>query len=406
MVSRLVLLFAVLASLGWLHFAVQLYRTHRINAAELFPADHPLNDFYLYTPTFGDYHKAAFSQIIPGHSRFAYPPLVAPLYDAFYSLPHKTSVYVAITFAVWAALLAWASRRVLKQAPGRHPLAFLLCFAPLCFPAIFLLERGNLEIFVWAAVAAGSLCFARGRPGWAAALFGVATALKLYPVLLFGLLLSTKRPVWNLFLGVGTAAVLSVAAIWFSGPTFSIAARGFLAGVTGFQQQYGLGVRLAELRFDHSLFSVVKVLAFDSGRGLAGLAPGYYLGCAAVFASLFLFRVRRLPWLNQLVFLSVAMVLLPPVSYVYTLVHLYVPSVFVAVLLAGEGNQPSRTGLVALAAMLFLLLPPDVLTLSASFLPGQVQAVALLALAGLACSPLLQPRIGTTIIDTETTYPA
>lgn len=387
-VSTLVLLCSGVALLGWLFFAAQLLRTHRIDAAGLFPADHPLTDFYLYTPTFEDYHTAAFSQIVPGHSRFAYPPLMAPIYAAFYALPHKTSFYLAFTALVWLGLLVWALRFVRHQGASPKTYALCLCSGTLAFPALFLLERGNLEIFVWAAAAGGMLLFTRGRTGWAAVLFGVATALKIYPILLFGLLLPTGRWLRNLALGVATAMGLSAVAVWFSGPTFALAGHGFLAGVAGFQQHYALKVRLSEFRYDHSLFSIVKVLALRSGHSFAGLAPVYYLACAVVFGSLYLLRVRHLPWLNQLLFLTVGMILLPPVSYEYTLVHLYVPALLLAVTLAAGKTDRKRAGLYTLIALLFLLLPNDLLSVSTTFMPGQVQAIALLAVALLACLPL------------------
>ena len=384
-VSVLVLLFAGLAMLGWVLFGVQLQRTHRLDAAHLFPADPYLVDFYIYTPTFEQYHTPAFSQVVPGRSRFAYPPLVAPIYDAFYSLPHKTAVYLAVTLAVWLPLLLWALGRIRNRGAVPWTWAAAIASIALCYPAIFLLERGNLEIFVWAAVAGGAICLTRERPVWAATLFGVAAALKLYPILLLGLLLAGKRPLRLVSLGLATAVGLSAAAIWFSGPTFGIAARGFLAGVANFQQQYAVTPRFSELRFDHSLFSVVKVLALQAGRLPGTLTRTYYLVSALVFGGLFLFRVRRLPLLNRLLFFTIAMVLLPPVSYEYTLVHLYVPALLLAVALAKGGATPTRAGFWLLAALLFLLLPANVLSLGATAMRGQLQGLALLAAAMLAC---------------------
>ena len=397
-VSTLALLFSLLALLGWILFAVSVHRTHRLDVgAQLFPADHYFTDFYIYTPTFEQYHTPAFSQVVPGRSRFAYPPLVAPIYAAFYSLPHKTSFYIAATLLVWAMLLAWALRTVFK-AGGRFMTVLppLVSAATLAYPALFLFERGNMEIFVWAAVAGGAISFAAGRTRWAAVLFGVATALKLYPVLLFGLLFGVRRPILHVLLGAATAIALSAAAIWFSGPTFGVAARGFLTGISSFQQHYAVTPRFSELRFDHSLFSVVKVLAMQRGHPLDGLTHAYYLVCAVVFGSLFFLRIRRLPWLNQLLYLTVCTLLLPPVSYEYTLVHLYVPALLLAVLLGvggtTEGSAPTRAGRLAMATLLLLFLPSDLLSVSRTFLPGQVQALALLGVGVLACFPLLQSQ--------------
>lgn len=387
--SYLVLSACAAAAAGWLAFFFLLFRSHQLGAAGLFPRDHVFTDFYLYKPTFDVFHTAAFFQPNEGRSGFAYPPLVAPLYRFFYRQHHRISWYLLLTAFLWAVLLGWVSQvyRAMPHSPRRN-LAVLLS-GLLSYPAVFLLERGNLELFVWAAAAAGVFFFHRRRPSLAAVCFGLAAALKLFPIVLFGLFLGQKRSLRYLLLGLFVMMLSTALAIWYTGPTFQVAARGFLHGVTGFQQHYGTTVRPFELRFDHSLFAVVKVFSALRGRSPASFSSLYFLVCALLFSGIFFLRVLRLPWQNRLLFLSVSMILLPPVSYEYTLVHLYVPLLVLMSLAARSALRPA--GVLAWVGLLLLLLPGDLFAVSSWFQTGQVQSLMLLAVAVCTAFPWMSP---------------
>jgi hypothetical protein len=55
------------------------------------------------------------------------------------------------------------------------------------------------------------------------------------------------------------------------------------------------------------------------------LLNGYLAVAAALGLALYILRIRFLPILNQILCLCIASILLPPTSYDYTLIHLYVP---------------------------------------------------------------------------------
>ncbi len=384
--SPLVLLLEALAIFGWLWFLVEALHGHTLSAGHLFPKDKPLTDFYLYKPTFERYHTEAFNHDIPGHARFAYPPTLAPVFEAFYALPHRTSFFLFCFVAVWTALLFWAKQLLLHRLrfPGGS-LVFWGCMA-FCYPAAFLLDRGNFEIFVWAAVLTGVFLYVRGRFTLCGLAFGLAAAFKIYPVLLLGLLLY-RRSVRAFLIGLATATSCTALSLWWSGPTFLEAARGFAGGIGGFQQSYAGTLRFAEIRYDHSLFSVVKVLAVHTGRSFQQYSHTYYLVGAVFFGGLYVFRIRRGPWLNHLVFLTICMILLPPVSYLYTLVHLYVPAMLLAAGLLGTASNIRWPGACTVLCLLLLMLPIDVYPRLPILLAGQLQSVLLLFTSLLACLP-------------------
>jgi len=175
--------------------------------------------------------------------------------------------------------------------------------------------------------------FLRGREDWAGVLWGLAAAMKIYPVILLALLLPRKK--WRAFaIGIVTAAAATVASMAWLGPTMSIALRGSLRNVFGYQ-----GIRvgqwsLHELMANHTVFGLAKFAALISGLPLEKLTLPYY-ACGAVIMGLAFFgKLWRMPVANQLLAVTAFMVMLPPVSYFYTLVHLYAPwavLVFVAI---------------------------------------------------------------------------
>jgi hypothetical protein len=196
-----------------------------------------------------------------------------------------------------------------------------------------LVQRGNLELFVWMLVAGGVWSWWRGWDDAAAALWGLAAAVKLYPVVMFVLLLPRRR--WRA-LAVGMAALVgsTVAAMAWLGPSMGVVWRGWEGNVFGYQ-----GVRvgqwsLHELAANHSVFGLVKVAAMMVGVPLGRLAGAYYACGAVAFAVAWFGRLRGMPKANQLLGVSAFMVMLPTVSYFYTLVQLvavWVVLVFVAI---------------------------------------------------------------------------
>jgi hypothetical protein len=87
-------------------------------------------------------------------------------------------------------------------------------------------------------------------------------------------------------------------------------------------------------------------------------------------------------------FLTLAMVLLPPVSYEYTLIHLYLPMMLLllALIRACKANHPSMSQLAGLAALLVAMLPLGLLSGGTFLYAGEVQLAALLVVAAMTAS--------------------
>ena len=185
------------------------------------------------------------------------------------------------------------------------------------------------------------------------------------------------------------AAVSTLAGLWLVCPDIAYSWRQTVLALTTFGHQYVAGVRTQEIGFDHSLFALVKLLMTILGAQSSAARPGVYLLTVALGGILlFLLRIRHLPVPNQVLCLSVAAILLPPLSYDYTLLHLYAGLVLLS-FVAIQQEATRKTGVpqkripglwAAFLILAFLLPPQSELIWHGDRYAGQVKALALLAL--------------------------
>ena len=359
----------------------------------------PFFDFWIFNYRFTHLHTPRF--FAPSEFHFSYFAAGVPLYSAFYQ--YGIEVALDLYFALCSGTMVVAAvlfGRALVQAGLRVRCAVLLMVVSLvcAFPAIFAFERGNLELLLAAGVTCGVWAFCTGRRACkagprtlgagpralAAVTWGVFGAVKLYPLLLAGLFLARLRWIGYLLLTLATAAVVTLLSLVWIGPSFAMARAGLQNGTAQFLADYTLALRATE--WDHSLFAVVKVYAVDHGYALAPLLMPYFLIAGVTMLLVYCLRLRRLPLANQIVALSVCMVLLPPTSFEYTLTEMYGAwgvLVWLAVRSAAESREVA--GLRAALGLLAVLFSPLRLVMwhGVSY-GGQLQCVLLVALLGIA----------------------
>jgi hypothetical protein len=375
--NALLYLFAAIAAILWL---LPLVSSHSV----LFPAGPNYEDIIVYKGRFTVYHSAKFftSKTFSG---FAYPPGAAPIYEAFYRTSDALLTYLIVAYTTAVIALIAAYRYLHRNRIGNLFPLFLL----FSFPLIFLIQRANIELILWIIVALGILAYRRGLGLIAAVLFGLAAAVKLYPIFLLGLFLKRRQDLPAFAVGCLTAVVALIAATAYAGPTFVFAAHGFINGVGNFQGHYVDTVSRVEVAFDHSLFSPIKYWAYSHHTTPAPWTQLYYL-TAGTFALLLFLRVRTMPTLNNIVFLTTAMVSLPPVSFNYTLVHLYLPMLLLLAALTAARTNP--TAALTLALILSLMLPLIALSIIHPIPAGPIQSFTLLAILILcAITPWPEP---------------
>lgn len=311
-------------------------------------------DLLEYRGTFGFLHTAAFYRN-PVTPSVAYPPVGALLYAVLYATGRPVLAYLLLALA-WLGMLWWSvSRKLREEGIGTAvAMGFVATVLVASFPILGLLQAGNLELFVWMLTASGVWLLVSGRDDEAAAAWGLAAGIKLYPVIFLVLLLGRRR--WRAF-GVGVSVFLlaSVVAMLWMGPSLSVAWHGSLANVFGYQGKRVGEWNLHELAANHSAFGLVKFLATIVGASTAKWTLPYYVAGAVVFAAAYFGRLRKMPLANQVLGVSVFMVMLPPVSYFYTLVHLYAP--WLMLMLVAERAEKTGEVVPGLRGTLMLFLP-------------------------------------------------
>ena len=285
-------------------------------------------------------------QFFTGSERFAYPAPAAVVYDALMRLdPHRLAFFLGFTVLLALVSTIVFGRKLLTSGLSVRFVSVLLGTAFLTsWPLLFLLERANLESLLVLLTMSGAVAFWHNRPGLAAFLWGLAAALKIYPAVLLVLFLYRRR-LRAFWIGAVTASGTLLLSFWFVGPTIAIAAGGTVQGISGFVGSYATRSREWELRHDHSFLAFLKQplaihrLHFSSDVG--HLSAFYFIAAVCAVVLVYFTRFRRLPDLNQYILVVLAMVSLPPVSYDYTLMHLY-PSFGLLILLLLQSERAQK----------------------------------------------------------------
>lgn len=350
-----------------------------------------------FAPKFKAFHRREFFSIEPQYA-FAYPAGMSVLYWLLYQIPRLRwelmLVLLGLSFAVGAVLVA----RALIRRGLRLSAAMLFCglTVTLSYPLCFEAKQGNLEFFLWLLTLAGLLLFRR-YSFWAALCFCLAGVLKPYLLLFLGL--HVARRLWRPFvIALILFPVFNLTALWLLCPDLTYAAARLRDGISLFQSRIILQVVPREIGFDHSLFGLVKRLWLlsDSGIPIRTVLQIYLVVTATSGFALFFRRIRFLRFPQQVLVLSLCAVLLPPVSYDYTLLYLYAPLVLFALEIT---DQIRQTGTVRLrhygvGVLLALILAPfsELLYHGVGF-GGQVRAVLLLLLLVTALMQPLHPYV-------------
>ena len=261
---------------------------------------------------------------------------------------------------------------------------------------MFTADRANLEGISALVLGTGLMLYVMKRYYGAATFIGLAAAIKPFPGLFF-LLLIRKKLYRETAAGVMIAAGTVLVALTALGPNPVTAFRELQPGVNRYVNHYIMAFPpLGEGRFEHSIMDSMKSVArgwkptaqegnlrnvddsqADAGqvraaapvpaddsfrsRDYARIHKIFLLSMAvgAVVFTFVLLCVFRLPGVNQMILLSVALTLLPPVSAEYTLLQMFVPfGVFLIFLTrdVATGGVDIRRGNVAALLCLFACL--------------------------------------------------
>jgi hypothetical protein len=285
--------------------------------------------------------------------QFNYGPLSAPVIT-FFLTAFPDPVWALTVFGGTSALIAallvgWEIRE------NKWAVAALVLAVVTSYPFLFLFERGNIEGVSWAPTGAGLYCLLRKRYLAAALLIGMAADLKPYPGLFLLLLLPLKK-FREFAAGVAVTLAIAVASLAYMGPDIWSALKKLMEGFHLAQVRYATFYRPWEIFNDHSLFGLYKQL-LRLGMGwpdssaltepLVRAYPYYALLAGAILAGS-VYKLCKLPILNQIFGLTILTVLIPPYNYDYTLIALYIPWAILLVALSRKGCSFSGSAVCAI----------------------------------------------------------
>lgn len=145
------------------------------------------------------------------------------------------------------------------------------------------------------------------------------------------------------------------------------------------------------------MIGLIRVLTNDNPDLMRFLGRVWIPVFAVVGGLVFFLRVRKMPRINQLLFLILAILLLPPKSYDYTLAMLYLPWAAMAMLALRSARTGARVrGLSAMLMWMAIALSPMFfLKWNGVYFFAQVTCAVLLVLVVLCCRyPLAEPLGG------------
>ncbi len=313
-----------------------------------FPVNH-FYDLWCFNLRFQHLHSRAFFSPDLGLP-FQYPGSAALIYAALTLSGHPYWYFPAVTLSLILLLGFVLGKHMIASGLTRNDtVALLLASFIFSYPFWYEYVQSNIEVVIFAVIAGGIFAFLSGKTYLAAALFGFAASAKIFPFVFFALLVSRRR--WR-EVGVGLAigAAAEVAGLWMLCPDIAYAHRGVSAGLTANRADIVLYFDRLAIGFDHSLFGMMKRLLFHSygSHYPLFLLYSYLAGVALLGITLWIVRIRKLPLLNQIVCLTICAILLPPTSYEYTLMHMYVPWGLLVLYIA---NHRTKGGAVARGLM-------------------------------------------------------
>ncbi len=293
----------------------------------------------------------------PGVSEnMVYSPLMHLVMSAATLVPSWVAFGLLVgAFLVVLVLLLWRWTTATLRADPLVRALHVAILTLLAYPALFVIDRGNLEMLVFILLAAFFWLYYARRSPWAWLPLGLAIAAKYYWVALLVLLLldrEWRQACWCVVTTVVSSATAALAVSLVSGYSLVRVATSWVATLGGHVDSTGI---LGLASHNHSLWSWVICFTRWTDYAYTWLPDRrIYLLAALVVVLLVVRRLMRgdlADWQKATALTACALVL-PYESMDYTLIHVLLPlSLFVAATRTGVRNA-------AVACLFGILLVP------------------------------------------------
>lgn len=279
-----------------------------------------------------------------------FPFMYVSIFPLTFVHPYLAYGLTMVLFLGFMIHLIWTHLLGLREME-RCTATFILTF--LSYPVIFTMDRGNVEILVFACLYLFLGCYLRGALSYSVIFLACAGAMKLYP-LVFAVLFLEKGKYRYLFATGLITMILTcgAAALYPGGMIHSFKSLGLI--LEHYRRLFIIGNQ--GLPYGSSYFGLLKILLrkiYPLYFNLEKVLPYYTVIALALFGALtaFIAFVEREFW-KKVAVLTALMIVLPHVSGDYKLIHLFFPLAFFL-------NAERRTRLdIAYAVIFGLLLIP------------------------------------------------
>lgn len=322
------------------------YNTFLFNPADRF------NDFYNIFNATKDLNPFAFSVSV-------YFPFTYIIMHIFNSFDPPTAL--ALFSLLFSGFIGFY---VFKNMPGSNFIQKIIpsvLLTGLSYPFLFVLDRGNLEAWIFISIAMFLFYYLKGKDILAVAFLSFAICFKLYPGVLLLLFLIDRKYLAILYAGLLSGALTIISAAMLEGGVIdsfkgqmnclkSFSASYISGGTTGLQHSTSLYVPLKLLYYN--ILTKMSSYPVDYEKTFNSV---YFMFALALFAVLAFIVVRyKLSLWKKVNLLIMTFVLLPQISYDYKLISLFIP-----LMLFMQSDDRSRYDRFYAIVFGLLLIPKD-----------------------------------------------
>jgi hypothetical protein len=302
---------------------------------------YPSNTFLFYPHArFGDFfNDYRYARVFsPKQDMVAYSAPIMALLKAATIVP-ATAAFVVLVLAFLSTLgaMLWISAtRDLDSSLTR--IHYTLLLGVFTYPVLFIVDRGNLDMVVFIALAAFFYAYLVRHSRWSWVFLAFAISTKYYPATLVVLFLCDRRYRQILFTFLGVTALTLGSAVLVSATSGRSAIQVLVAVGRQLVRHDAYARTIASVQHGHGYWGVLSWLVGTAGAkvqkmgmkltGVDNWSRPYLFVALVLFVLLTIYTVRyeKCRW-KQVALLVAAFLLLPYESHDYTLVFLYFPLV-------------------------------------------------------------------------------
>ena len=231
-------------------------------------------------------------------------------------------------------------------------MGYVILLTVTSYPLLFLLDRGNSEGILFIFLCLFVYLYKKRKFLLSAIPLSFAIGMKLYPAVFLVLFISDRKYrefVWCILLTIGITAL---SLFLMSGGVIS-SLSGLVSNLNSFQETHVIAG--GSSFYNHTLFNLLSHTLYRTAYLKEAFIHPYLVIAFILFVltASYVILVEKEFW-KKVTLLVLAMIVLPYVSYDYTLIHLYIP----LVLFVNSGNKKSNRSIFVFSILFGLLIIP------------------------------------------------